>query len=113
MITSTLTVAEVIHLKGTPKLDPKNRELVSNFFRDDHIVIEPVTRKIAEMARDVVWDNSIKPKDAIHVATALFHKAVALHTFDKGLTHIGNIDFNGFALRMCEPHAQKQTVMNL
>jgi hypothetical protein len=26
---------------------------------------------VAELARDLVWDDRIKPKDAVHVASAL------------------------------------------
>lgn len=32
-----------------------------------------------------VWEDDIKPKDAIHVATALALGANALETFDQGL----------------------------
>ncbi|MBU2840249.1 type II toxin-antitoxin system VapC family toxin [Acidithiobacillus thiooxidans] len=67
IVTSTLTTAEVIHKKGTPKLDPSKRQLVSNFFRQDFISQKPLTREIAELARDVVWDSNIHPKDAVHV----------------------------------------------
>jgi len=33
----------------------------------------------------VVWNHKIKPKDAIHVATALALKVPCLETFDTGL----------------------------
>jgi hypothetical protein len=44
-----------------------------------------VTRNISESAQDLVWNQSIKPKDAIHVATALEAKIYILETFDDGL----------------------------
>jgi len=44
-----------------------------------------VTRSIAEAAQDVVWNHDIKPKDAIHVATALDAKIAVLETFDENL----------------------------
>jgi predicted nucleic acid-binding protein len=44
-----------------------------------------VTRLVAESAQDLVWDHGVKPKDAIHVATALEAKVQALETFDDGL----------------------------
>ena len=40
---------------------------------------------MAQRWSEVVWDNSIKPKDAVHVATALNTKCTVLETFDKGL----------------------------
>lgn len=113
LVTSTLTIAEVIYLKGTPKLDPAKRPLVNNFFRAGHIVLKPLTRSIAELARDVVWDNSIKPKDAIHIATAVTYKIETFNTFDKELTDRGKINLNGFSLTICQPHAQRQAEMQL
>ena len=65
IVTSTLTTAEVIYMKGTPKLDASKRVLVSNFFRQHFISQKPLTREIAELARDVVWDSNIMPKDAV------------------------------------------------
>lgn len=44
-----------------------------------------MTRSIAEGARDLVWRHSVRPKDAIHVATALAAKCSTLETFDDGL----------------------------
>ena len=40
---------------------------------------------MAQRWSEVVWDNSIKPKDAVHVATALNTTCTVLETFDKGL----------------------------
>jgi predicted nucleic acid-binding protein len=60
IVTSTLTVAEVIYLKGVSKLDPAKRPRVSNFFKANHIVLKPLIRIIAELARDVVWDSNVK-----------------------------------------------------
>jgi hypothetical protein len=37
------------------------------------------------MARGLVWDHGIAPKDAIHVATALDARLVLMNTFDGGL----------------------------
>jgi predicted nucleic acid-binding protein len=47
--------------------------------------VQNVTRSIAETAQDVVWNNSVKPKDAIHVATALALSVPTLETFDDHL----------------------------
>ncbi len=46
-----------------------------------------VDRFIAEDARQLVWDKNVKPKDAIHLATALRQDVVLdqFDTFDHGL----------------------------
>lgn len=103
IVTSTLTTAEVIHKKGIPKLDPEKRPLVSNFFRQDFISQKPLTREIAELARDVVWDSNIKPKDAVHVATCAYYKIRTLHSFDENLVNKGSIVVNGFSLTVSHP----------
>ncbi|MGH8541222.1 MAG: type II toxin-antitoxin system VapC family toxin [Stenotrophobium sp.] len=113
IITSTLTTAEVIHKKGTPKLDPSKRPLVSNFFRQHFISQKPLTREIAEGARDVVWDCGIMPKDAIHVATAAAFRILELHTFDRELLAAKTITVAGFTLQICKPHASAQSEIPL
>ena len=75
LVTSALTIAEVLWLKGHPdkKITPQNAHKVEAFFRHSWIVIREVDRFIAEAARDLVWNKNVKPKDAIHLATALQH----------------------------------------
>ncbi len=111
IVTSTLAAAEVIYMKGVPKLDPNKRALVGNFFRDQHLSQKSVTRMIAELARDVVWDSGIKPKDAIHVATACFYKITDFHTYDDGLLKLAHCTVNGFTINIVEPHHSYQTDM--
>lgn len=94
IITSALTLAEVLHLKGKPPLPAEKKEQIVRFFRRSYIGTISVTRKIAEDGRDLVWDHGIRPKDAIHVASALAAKANVLNTFDNRLINkngkIGN-----------------------
>lgn len=85
IVTSALTIAEVLFIRQGPKLPPEKREVVEKFFKADYIAVRNVTRHIAELARDVFWDHGIKPKDAVHVATAAFFKVPVLHTFDGSL----------------------------
>jgi predicted nucleic acid-binding protein len=108
IVTSTLTVAEVVYMKGTPKLDPAKRPAVSAFFRAAWITQRPVTRVIAELARDVVWDNSIKPKDAIHIATAAVDKIETFHTFDRDLLKMGTVTIAGFTVKIDRPFGTGQ-----
>jgi predicted nucleic acid-binding protein len=108
IVTSALAAAEVIYLKGVPKLDPNKRVLVGNFFRQQHLSQKSVTRMIAELARDVVWDSAIKPKDAIHVATAALYKITEFHTYDGGLLDLKQVLVNGFTINICEPYQPHQ-----
>lgn len=103
IVTSTLTIAEVIFVKGVPKLDPAKRPIVTAFFRARWIVMRPVTRSIAELARDVVWDNAIKPKDAIHIASAAADKIAEMHSFDGDLINKSPVNVSGFLVAITRP----------
>ncbi len=85
IVTSTLTLAEVLMLRGREAL-PRNRgSTVAALFNRKNIETVDVTRRIAEAGRELVWEHGIHPKDAIHVATALAAGATVLNTFDRGL----------------------------
>ena len=85
IVTSTLTLAECLWLRNTPPIQKDRAEIVRKFFRRSIIRLRNVTRFISEEAQTLVWDCGIKPKDAIHVATAIEAKAPTLETFDDGL----------------------------
>lgn len=82
IVTSALTVAEVLNLRGKLPLPKAERDKVVAFFKNPFIHVRNVTRRVAESARDMVWDHGIKPKDAIHVATALDAGLLMFNTFD-------------------------------
>lgn len=72
IVTSTLTLVEVLWPKGQPLQLPSERAAtVQRFFEHEWIVLYELDRTLAERAREVVWDHGIRPKDAVHVATAL------------------------------------------
>ncbi len=85
IITSALTIAEVLMLKGKKPIPSANRAKVEAFFRSDFIVVRNISRRIAEMGRGLVWDHKIAPKDALHVATALDANLPLFNTFDAKL----------------------------
>ncbi len=85
IITSALTIAEILRLRGRTPLPKAVRQKVTEFFKKEYISVRNVTRRIAEEARDLVWDHGIKPKDAIHVATALDARLPLMKTFDEDL----------------------------
>lgn len=85
IVTSALTIAEVLALRGKSPIPADKRVAVENFFRSDYIIVRNITRRISEAARSFVWDHRVKPKDALHVASAFDAKLTLLNTFDRGL----------------------------
>jgi predicted nucleic acid-binding protein len=102
IVTSALTIAEVLAMRRREPIDRSRRENVEGFFRRSYIAVQNVTRTIAEHARSVVWDNGVLPKDAIHVATALATKVARLNTFDQGLLSKSGL-IGSPALAICRP----------
>jgi predicted nucleic acid-binding protein len=85
IFTSALTIAEVLWMRGAPMIPQEKAQIVRKFFRRSYFRVRNVTRSIAENAQDLVWMQGIKPKDAIHVSTALDAHVLALETFDDDL----------------------------
>jgi predicted nucleic acid-binding protein len=81
IVTSALTIAEVLWLKGHRKVDASHARKIEAFFRHSWIIVREVDRFVAEDARELVWNKNVKPKDAIHLATAL-RQDVSFDQFD-------------------------------
>ena len=108
IVTSAFTLAEVLFIKGQGKLDPAKRQQVETYFRAEHISVRNLTRAVSELARDVFWDFGINPKDAVHVATAVFYKIPVLHTFDEPLIGKSGVSINGHTLIIEKPNIPHQ-----
>jgi len=107
IVTSALTIAEVLWMRNAPKLRKEKADVLRRFFRRSIMRVHNVTRKIAEDAQDLVWDHSIKPKDALHVATALHLRVDALETFDERLlSKSGTVGSPLLLIREPQDHAQ-------
>jgi len=66
---------------------------IRKFFRRSYIRVYNLDRKLAEAAQNLVWNQGIKPKDAIRVATAIHLKADVLETFDQDLIGKSGMDW--------------------
>jgi predicted nucleic acid-binding protein len=107
IFTSALTLAEVLWMRGAPMVPQEKAEILRKFFRRSYFRIRNVTRKISEDAQDLVWTQGIRPKDAIHVATALDGHVNVLETFDDGLlAKTGTIGNPPLVIRKPMPPAQ-------
>lgn len=89
IVTSAVTLAEVIKVKGQPRLKREAEEDIRKFFQHEWIVIVECDRSIAVAARQLMWDHEfLDHKDAIHVATAIRAGVTQLDTFDEPLCQI-------------------------
>lgn len=87
ILTSALTIAEVLWIRGRPRIPADSAATVEAFFRQEWIVVRELDRFIAEEARALVWHHNVAPKDAVHIATALRREVhiEQLDTFDRKL----------------------------
>lgn len=108
LVTSAFTITEVLQPKGEKPLSPDKRALVQTFFRRPEFIIVTVDRRLAEYAQRYFWDFNIKPKDAIHVASAVYAEVPVLETFDAGLIrHSGRLGGSP-VLQVREPLFQRE-----
>jgi predicted nucleic acid-binding protein len=85
IVTSALTITEVLFPKGGRPLSPELRATVRRFFKHPGIVLVNVDREVAESAQEYYWDHGVRPKDAVHVASAVYAGAPAFETYDSAL----------------------------
>lgn len=90
IVISTLTIAEVIRPKGAVILTIDQEESISSFFLHKYILTYDVTRAIAESARKLSRQHRLKPRDAIHLATALEADVDVFQTWNT--RDFGNLD---------------------
>jgi predicted nucleic acid-binding protein len=106
IVTSALTLAEVVKVNAELKLSPDQRQMVKALFEEPYIAVTAVTPITGEIARDLVWDFNIDPKDSVHVATAIERRVPVFHCYDgrlkkKGEKHV--IKMLDFEMEFKEP----------
>ena len=85
IVTSVFTLTEVLRLRPANAVPAERRSAVESLFAHPFILTMMLTRRIAEEARDLVWEHDIDPRDSVHVASAMAAKASVLNTFDRPL----------------------------
>lgn len=81
IVTSALTLTEVIRLKGKPRLPRTQEDRIRAFFEHDWIVVRDVDRFIAEDARELIWSRNVQPKGCPTPCDRIEPAAVAVRHF--------------------------------
>ena len=103
IITSALTLAEVVKAKGERPIPKDQEQLINDFFENKFIIIRNVDRRVGEYARQLLWEyKALSYKDAIHVATTILHQIKVLNTFDEGLLKLDQ-KIGDYGLRIITP----------
>lgn len=110
ILTSTLAKVEVCKIKDVELFSEEQDRTIVAFFDNDYITVRPVDDEIAEMARYIARHSSpsLKPGDAIHIATAILNHVSVMHTYDEKIRkNSGRFD----GLRTEEPKWRGQQVL--
>jgi hypothetical protein len=91
IVTSAFTITEVLFPKGGKRILPEKRETIKRFFRRSGILLVQVDRRLAEDAQEYFWDHGVRPKDAIHIASAVAANCGVLETYDSGLIKLDGL----------------------
>jgi predicted nucleic acid-binding protein len=78
IVTSTIALVEVVKLDGERKLPREHEDKIAAFFEYPFIHLIEIDRTLCEDARKLIWEHpSLFPKDAIHLASAIFYATKA------------------------------------
>lgn len=89
ILVSRLCTAEVAFF-GDNRNNPAAEISIVDFFKSEAIMIAELTEEIAAIARGLVRDFRFDGADAVHVATAVYHGASLIETFDDRMLRRGN-----------------------
>lgn len=92
IVTSGWTIAEVAYF-GSLELDyelPEAAEAINKFWESEVIKVVDISEAVGLKAKDIVREShfgnyTIKPKDAVHAASALAQGVREFHTYDRKL----------------------------
>jgi predicted nucleic acid-binding protein len=110
IVTSALTLTEVLWTRDGPRLDEDKANILTGFFRRSYFRVVNLDRVIAHKAQKHVWDDAIRPKDSIHLATALHMGCEVLETYDSDLLKKAG-KFGSLVIR--EPQCKSQGSLDL
>jgi predicted nucleic acid-binding protein len=84
IFTSAFSLAEVIKDKKRPLLTPEEEKKIADYFKHEYIKLVTLDREVGEKARSLARYFSLRPPDAVHLASAIRAKCDELLTWDTG-----------------------------
>lgn len=113
IVCSTWTIAEVVRLKGDPApISVSDEQKIRDFFENPYIHARTLDRFTAELSAKITRQFGVKPKDAVHLATAILWEADEFHTYEDKLVNLdGQIEMTpgGPTLKIVRPTGVYQT----
>lgn len=85
IVVSAYAMVEVFKLPELGITTQEEEDAITDFFSNPYVLPRVVDSRIALKAREICRTTNIKPKDAVHVATAAMSGALAFHTTEPGL----------------------------
>ncbi|MEM9997392.1 MAG: type II toxin-antitoxin system VapC family toxin [Bacteroidota bacterium] len=115
IITSALTLSEVVHIKGYEKLTQDLENDLESFFEHDFVVLVDLNRAISEYARKLMWRHGLRAYDANHLSSAIHADVHFVDAFDdKLLKQDGKFSrSDGTPIRIGYPNLPIQTSLKL
>lgn len=117
ILTSALTIAEVIFIKTGKKITQEQANEIRYMFEEDYIEIVNIDRHVSILARELMWSyepRSLRPNDALHIACAIRGasltkaKVINFDTFDDHLLKLNGIIINDPPIIISNPNIMYQ-----
>ena len=116
IVTSALTLSEVVHIRGRERLDAELEDQLVAFFEQPYIIIVDLIRDVSENARELLWRHGhLRAYDANHIATAIYANVAIIDSFDDDFLRLdGQLQtLDGVNIRIGHPDLLFQTRLNL
>jgi predicted nucleic acid-binding protein len=96
IITSAVSLAETSKFPDTPLLPIEQSKKILAFLENEYVQVWQADRDVCEEAHQLIRHFTLKPMDAIHIATAIAAKAACIVTTDtKKYRRDGLLQYDG------------------
>ena len=114
IITSSFACVEVLKIKGHNPITEDQERQLTTFFEYPFIKFVDANRTVCEAARRHVWRDGMKPKDALHLASAMAiskHRPLdSLFSWDTDFTRLDGT--SGIPFPIVHPFLQQAFLPN-